>query len=61
MMDEIVLFGKKYLVFESNLFEFFQSCYKCFVLVMFRFEKVVGLMIVIVFKCLNGYMRIWMS
>lgn len=49
--DETAPFGRKFLVFESNLFELFQSCYKCLAPAMPRLEKVVGSMIVIVSKC----------
>ena len=55
--DETAPFGKKFLVFESNLFELFQNCYKCLAPATPRLEKVVGSMIVIVSKCSNGHTR----
>ncbi|KAK2570066.1 hypothetical protein P5673_004811, partial [Acropora cervicornis] len=59
--DETAPFGRKFLVFESNLFELFQSCYKCLAPAMPRLDKVVGSMIVIVSKCSNGHTRTWTS
>ena len=40
--DETAKFGKTFLAFESNLFDLFQSCYKCLAPATPRFEKVVG-------------------
>lgn len=59
--DETAPFGRKFLVFESNLFELFQSCYKCLAPAMRRLDKVVGSKIVIVSKCSNGHTRTWTS
>ena len=61
MKDETAIFGETFLVFESSLFELFQNCYKCLAPASPRLEKVVGSMIVIVSKCLNGHTRTWTS
>ncbi|KAK2555213.1 hypothetical protein P5673_023192 [Acropora cervicornis] len=37
--DETAPFGRKFLVFESNLFQLFQSCYKCLAPAMPRLDK----------------------
>ena len=59
--EETAPFGRKFLVFESNLFELFQNCYKCLAPSEPRIEKSVGSMIVIVSKCKNGHIRSWTS
>ena len=59
--EETAAFGRKFLVFESNLFELFQNCYKCLAPSEPRIEKSVGSMIVIVSKCKNGHIRSWTS
>ena len=61
MKDETAPFGRKFLVFESNLFQLFQSCYKCLAPAMPRLDKVVGSMIAIVSKCSNGHTKTWTS
>ena len=59
--DENAPFARKFLVFESNLFYLFQSCYKCLAPAMPRLDKVVSSMIVIVSKCSNGHRKTWTS
>ena len=59
--DENAPFARKFLVFESNLFYLFQSCYKWLAPAMPRLDKVESSMIVIVSKCSNGHRKTWTS
>ena len=59
--EETAPYGRKFLVFESNLLELFQTCNKCLAPSAPRVEKAVGSMIVIVSKCLKGHTKTWVS
>ena len=59
--EETAPHGRKFLVFESKLFELFEKCSMCLAPSVPRIEKIVGSMIVIVAKCANGHSMTWMS
>ena len=61
MFIQNLLQRREAVLFESNLFELFESCYKWLAPSEPKIEKAVGSMVVIVSKCSNGHIRRWMS
>ena len=59
--EETAPHGRKFLVFESKLFELFEKCHMCLAPSVPRIEKIVGTMIIIAIKCSNGHTMTWMS
>ncbi|KAL9951461.1 hypothetical protein ACROYT_G044124 [Oculina patagonica] len=60
-VEENAPFGRKFLVFQSSLFELFQQCSTCLAPSVPKIQKIIGTMVVIEAKCCKGHTRIWKS